>query len=58
MSKSRLEAITQTKEWLQRNNIEVIEESHTSDFDEFFINDDGVKMQVYISDYIQVVNEL
>ena len=60
MSKLREEAITQTVEWLQRNkHLQVIEESHNSDYDEYFIKDeDGYVLQVYLSDNVQNVNEL
>ncbi len=60
MSKLREEAITQTVEWLQRNkHLQVIEESHNSDYDEYFIKDeDGYILQVYLSDNVQKVNEL
>ena len=60
MSKTRQEAITQTKEWVQRNkHLQVIEETHTKEFDEFFIKDeDGYILQVYLSDKVQKVNEL
>ena len=60
MSKTRQEAIKQTKEWLQRNKeLQVIEESHTSAYDEYFIKDeDGYILQVYLSDNMQKVNEL
>ena len=60
MSKLREEAITQTLEWLQRNEqLQVIEESHTKDYDEYFIKDeDGYILQVYLSDKVQKVNEL
>lgn len=60
MSKLREEAIKQTKEWLQRNQeLQVIEESHNSDFDEYFIKDeDGYVLQVYLSDKVQKINEL
>ena len=60
MSKTRQEAITQTQEWLQRNkHLQVIEESHTKDHDEYFIKDeDNYILQVYLSDNVQKVNEL
>ena len=60
MSKTRQEAIKQTKEWLQRNEqLQVIEENHTKEYDEFFIKDeDGYILQVYLSDNVQKVNEL
>ena len=58
MSKARMEAVQEVKAWLSRNSeLQVIEESHTSDFDEYFIKDDDVTLQVYISDFVQVVNE-
>lgn len=60
MSKTRQEAIKQTLDWLQRNEqLQVIEQTHTSDFDEYFIKDeDGFILQVYLSDNVQKVNEL
>lgn len=59
MSKARIEAVNEVKTWLSRNSeLQVIEESHTSDFDEYFIKDDDVTLQVYISDNVQKVNEL
>jgi hypothetical protein len=58
MSKSRLEAVQETKAWIERNNINVLEERHFNDFDEYYIKDDNTILQVYISDGVQVVNEL
>ena len=58
MSKSRLEAVQETKTWIERNNINVLEERHFNDFDEYYIKDDDTILQVYISDGVQVVNEL
>ena len=60
MSKTRLEAIKQTQEWLERNEqLQVIEEIHRKDYDEYFIKDeDGYILQVYLSDKVQKVNEL
>ena len=60
MSKLREEAIKQTTEWLHRNKeLQVIEESHTKDYDEYFIKDeDGYILQVYLSDNVQKINEL
>lgn len=59
MSKARLEAVTQTQEWLSRNkDIKVLEYHESESFNEWYIEDeDGVVSQVYVSDLVQVVNE-
>lgn len=60
MSKARIEAVKETQAWLQRNNdtLKVIEYHENDSFNEWFIQDeDGYTSQVYISDFVQVVNE-
>lgn len=59
MSKARIEALNEIQAWLSRNDdvLQVIEESHTNEYDEYFIKDEDGIIHVYISDFVQVVNE-